>query len=325
LISSPGDNPDESRLRLFYDSKRTQKVTINDQSVTVSLEQASFDFSKMNSNERFTLEDRVMFTCHSPESRAAVVVFLREIVAQRAKSPPRLFSLRWGAEWSRISDVAYRSIESVVLRTGQREALVEDLERFLGQQADYARLGVPWHRGYLFSGIPGTGKSSIAGVLASHFGLDVYFLPLGSVKDDSDLVRIFAGIQPRSMLVLEDVDVLHASRQRENDSGVTMAGLLNCLDGMLSPSGMIVCMTSNHADVLDDAILRPGRVDMRLDFDYLDADQLVRLLKAFMGRVPTLPPLTARITPADVVDVLKRHLEEPLGAVKELAALVCQK
>jgi ATP-dependent 26S proteasome regulatory subunit len=82
---------------------------------------------------------------------------------------------------------------------------------------------------------------------------------------------------------------------------------------------MIVCMTSNHADVLDDAILRPGRVDMRLD---LDADQLRRLLKAFMGRVPMLPPLTAQITPADVVDVLKRHLEEPMAATKELAALI---
>lgn len=81
----------------------------------------------------------------------------------------------------------------------------------------------------------------------------------------------------------------HSTRVRTDESpGVTMDGLLNALDGMLTPHGLITCMTTNHAEVLDPALVRPGRVDLAMEFGYLDADQLRRLLKAFMGRVPDL-------------------------------------
>lgn len=311
----------EGSLRLFYDGSRTQKVELDGHQVTVSLERP--DWEKMTEFSRDRFVDQIIFTAQSVDGRNAVVAFLQSMVANRAKRTPRFYSLTRWSDWMHMSDIPARPLSTVVLADGQVDRLTEDIARFLGEESDYARLGIPWHRGYLFSGLPGTGKSSIAGALAAHFGLDVYFMSLDSVKDNTTLTSLLAGVSARSMLVLEDIDVAHSTRVRTDESpGVTMDGLLNALDGMLTPHGLITCMTTNHAEVLDPALVRPGRVDLSMEFGYLDADQLRRLLKAFMGRVPTLPPLTAQITPADVVDVLKRHLEEPMAATKELAVLI---
>jgi hypothetical protein len=316
-----GENKSEGFLRLSYDGTRTQKVELDGHPVTVSLERP--DWEKMTEFSRDRFVDRIIFTAGSVDGRNAVVAFLQSVVANRAKRTPRFYALsRWG-EWRHQSDVPMRPLSTVVLAGGQRESLVEDLDRFLGEESDYARMGIPWHRGYLFSGPPGTGKSSIAGSLAAHFALDVYFMALSSVKDDVSLAALLGEVRPRSVIVLEDVDIIHSSRSRTDDSpGVQMDGLLNALDGMLTPHGSIFILTSNHPEVLDEALIRPGRVDLSMEFGYLDADHLHRLLSVFMGTVPSLPALTARITPADVVDVLKRHLGEPQSANEELAALV---
>lgn len=308
-------------LRLFYDGNRTQEVELDGHQVTVSLEHP--DWEKMTEFSRDRFIDRIIFTSSSIDGRDAVVAFLQSVVANRTKRMPRFYSLTRWSDWMHMSDVPARPLSTVVLADGQVERLTEDLARFLGEESDYGRFGVPWHRGYLFSGLPGTGKSSIAGALAAHFGLDVYFMSLGSVKDNTTLASLLAGVSARSMLVLEDIDIAHSSHSRTDDAaGVTLDWLLNALDGMLTPHGLITCMTTNYAEVLDPALVRPGRVDLSMEFGHMDADQLRRLLFAFMGRLPTLPPLTAKITPADVVDVLKRHLEEPMTATKELAALV---
>ena len=55
--------------------------------------------------------------------------------------------------------LAYRS---VILKSGEKEHLMQDLERFRTSRARYLQLGVPYHRGYLLYGPPGTGKTSLS-------------------------------------------------------------------------------------------------------------------------------------------------------------------
>jgi mitochondrial chaperone BCS1 len=66
----------------------------------------------------------------------------------------------------------------VILQPEEREHLVQDIENFRKSKRRYARLGVPYHRGYLFYGPPGTGKTSLVSALAANFGLAIYAINL---------------------------------------------------------------------------------------------------------------------------------------------------
>lgn len=133
-------------------------------------------------------------------------------------------------------------------------------------------------QGYLFYGPPGTGKSSLSTALAGEFGLDLYEVKIPSVASDADLEQMFQEIPPQCIVLLEDIDaVWTADRsefpEREDRSGsgsrtpssnCTLSGLLNVLDGVGSQEGRIVIMTTNKPERLDSALVRPGRVDMKV-------------------------------------------------------------
>lgn len=133
--------------------------------------------------------------------------------------------------------------------------------------------------GYLFYGPPGTGKSSLSSALAGEFGLDLYQVKLPSVGSDASLEQMFQEIPPQCIVLLEDIDAVWTDRDREvperddrtsgSGSGMpssrcTLSGLLNVLDGVGSQEGRIVIMTTNKPDRLDSALVRPGRVDMKI-------------------------------------------------------------
>jgi AAA+ superfamily predicted ATPase len=89
-------------------------------------------------------------------------------------------------------------------------------------------------------------------------------------------------IQPRSVLLLEDVDVYHAATDRDEEDGkVSVAAMLNALDGVWTPHGLITMMTTNNRDRLDAALVRAGRIDVDEEFTPLDRGQAARLLEQF--------------------------------------------
>jgi chaperone BCS1 len=204
----------------------------------------------------------------------------------------------------------------VVLREGQMETLVGDLGEFLGREADYVRRGLPWHRGYLLQGPPGTGKTSLTKALAHEFGLDLWYAPLGDLSKDTNLLALLSEVRPRSMLLLEDIDIYHAATTREAEADrVTLSGLLNALDGVSTPHGLITVLTSNEPKVLDDALVRPGRIDRVEDIDYVTQEQAGRLFAYFYQRPPRGGwVVDAQTSTADLTELFKRHMDDPDGA-----------
>ena len=86
------------------------------------------------------------------------------------------------------------------------------------------------------------------------------------------------------MLLLEDIDVFHAMTERSDDEpGATLATMLNALDGIWTPHGLITVMTTNKKEELDEAVIREGRVDVDEEFTVLDRDQAERLASYFAG------------------------------------------
>ena len=118
-------------------------------------------------------------------------------------------------EWTRARLGNNRKLDSVVLKAGQKEAIVGDLERFFASRERYETLGIPWRRGYLLYGPPGTGKTSLVTALASELALNVCVLSLASPNvTDEKIGNLLASVPRRSIILIEDVDAFFQQRAK---------------------------------------------------------------------------------------------------------------
>jgi chaperone BCS1 len=157
--------------------------------------------------------------------------------------------------------------------------LLADVQTHLAAKQIYLDLGIPYRRGYLLAGPPGTGKSTLIVAVASHFKLPIYSVPLrGAEMTAERLSQLLSNCRKPSLIALEDVDCLHAatSRKSKSSEGLSMADLLNVLDGMGASEDRLLFMTSNHPEALDAALTRAGRVDRKFYIDYARDEELSR-------------------------------------------------
>ncbi len=227
--------------------------------------------------------------------------FVNDIVDCHRRNATGISSLFvYDEYWDRVKGYAPRSLESVVLKPNEKEELVHDIDEFKKGKARYRHLGVPYHRGYLLYGPPGTGKTSLVSALAARFKMSIYLVNLTEFNDKS-LVSAIKDIPPNSVIVFEDIDCVKTGRARlDGDEqarkqfgkpaekpdpteqfGVTLSGLLNALDGFNAPEDVLFVMTTNNVEALDEALLRPGRIDYRLYMGQACEEQKTELYRRF--------------------------------------------
>lgn len=195
----------------------------------------------------------------------------------------------WGAEWRLFGRPRRkRPLDSVVLDEGVKERIVNDVKDFLGSGRWYYDRGIPYRRGYLLYGPPGSGKSSFIQALAGELDYDIAILNLSErgLTDDR-LNHLLTIIPNRTLVLLEDVDAAFSNRRVQTDddgyrgANVTFSGLLNALDGVASAEERIIFLTTNHVDRLDAALVRPGRVDMTVRLGEATRYQIAALWDRF--------------------------------------------
>jgi len=188
--------------------------------------------------------------------------------------------------WMMRSLVRARSIDSVVLPADPKERLLADLHEFLGPDTKqwYRDHGIPHKRGYLFHGVPGSGKTSLIQAIAGHFEYNVCYIHLTHPHLTDDSLRAAVNQAPkRSLLVIEDVDAIFG-RDREKllkDSPLTFSGLLNSLDGVGKAEGQIFILTTNHRERLNPALIRNGRADVHVEFTHASDEQIAGMFTRF--------------------------------------------
>ncbi|GAA5893363.1 hypothetical protein JCM6882_008014 [Rhodosporidiobolus microsporus] len=191
-------------------------------------------------------------------------------LAQQAQVGRTVIYTAWGAEWRPFGRPREkRLLESVVLDEGVKERVVDDVKAFMGRGRWYSERGIPYRRGYLLHGPPGSGKSSFIQALAGSLDYNICVLNLSErgLTDDK-LNHLLANAPERSIVLLEDIDAAFSKRQQTGEAGfnsnVTFSGLLNALDGVASSTSQrILFLTTNHLEKLDPALIRPGRVDLK--------------------------------------------------------------
>lgn len=321
IFDDDGPTPPATKVRVntSYDGSIEQEIVIAGYTVKVSTNKPETEAKNSNGKQQQQARyaDRVIvFTCPSPEAKNAVLHEL-ESQAQKLKDiQPGLFTSRWGG-FERVSDLPKRTRESVVLKEGQMEEIMGYLQRFKANEAVYRKIGVPFRTGILLYGAPGSGKSSTAAVIANELRMNLYYISLKGM-DDETLLSCSSRIPANSVVVLEDIDVCRAVKDREATDGipesvgeVSMSAVLNVLDGFQSPPGVVFVMTTNRIEVLDDAILRPGRMDLKSEIGYLDTHQLRGVIQYFTGSIPEyVPSITEadEVSSAEIVKIVRDHI-----------------
>ncbi|OBZ70965.1 putative mitochondrial chaperone BCS1-B [Grifola frondosa] len=214
-----------------------------------------------------------------------------------------------------------RPMSSIVLNPGVKEMLLSDTKDFLKSEKWYADRGIPFRRGYLLHGVPGSGKSSLIHAIAGELMLDIYVVSLSSSWiSDSTLTTLMGRVPARCIVLLEDLDAAftRSTSRDQNSTGnpdgsknnnadekestvepsprnrrtnksehlsdvntLSLSGLLNALDGVAASEGRLLFATTNHLERLDPALSRPGRMDVWIEFKNASKWQAELLFRNF--------------------------------------------
>lgn len=267
----------------------------------------------------------IMMIGRSQETARKLLEEAYDAYALTVRKRSRIFYTAYN-EWIAQGFVRQRTLESVVLNEGVKTHLLADVQAFLASEAWYHSMGIPYRRGYLFHGTPGSGKSSLVAALAGHLGFHLYVVNLPSLVSDSSLVELLHQVSvPRAVILFEDIDVARAAQERgkeetEDKDKVSIAGLLNALDGVASRDGYITVLTTNRRTLLDPALTRPGRIDLELELGWASAHQAVALYERFYGHdqaqrhAPTLVAhFPDEMSMATLQEHFLRHRSDPQG------------
>ena len=198
--------------------------------------------------------------------------------------------------------------------TEAKEELLEIVE-FLKNPEKYSRLGCQIPKGVLLQGPPGTGKTLLAKAIAGE--ASVAFFSLGG----SDFVEMFAGVgasrvrelfaeakkHPPCLIFIDEIDAIGGRRASGQSTGAsdernqTLNALLVEMDGFDTRDTVILIAATNRPDILDPALLRPGRFDRRITLSLPDVRGRLKILEVHAQKIVTAPaidlPTVARSIP----------------------------
>ncbi|XP_054825798.1 AAA-ATPase At5g17760-like isoform X3 [Prosopis cineraria] len=124
-----------------------------------------------------------------------------------------------GVKWDSVNLEHPSTFETLAMEPELKNAVIEDLNRFVKRKEFYKRVGRAWKRGYLLYGPPGTGKSSLIAAMANYLKFDIYDLQLENIARDSDLRKLLLATANRSILVIEDIDCSVDLPERRHGEG----------------------------------------------------------------------------------------------------------
>lgn len=221
---------------------------------------------------------------------------------------------------TRFSDVA-----------ANEEALesMRDLLAFIQTPEKFASLGARIPRGVLLHGMPGTGKTLLARALAGEAGVPFFAV------NGADFVEMYVGVGAsrvrslfqkarkagRAVIFFDEIDAIGKKRTNQNDEREqTLNALLSEMSGFRERDGIVVLAATNRIDTLDDALLRPGRFDRRIEVPLPGPEERLKILEVHARNKPMGDDVCLREVAADTSLFSGARLESMLNEAAILAA-----
>ena len=222
-----------------------------------------------------------------------------------------------------------------------KESLVEVVD-FLHNPGKYSKIGARLPKGALLVGPPGTGKTLLAKAVAGEAKVPFYSLT------GSDFIELYVGVgasrvrdlfkeatkNAPCIIFIDEIDAIGRSRDSKYGGGneereQTLNQLLSEMDGFDSSKGVLILGATNRPEILDKALLRPGRFDRRIIVDKPDLKGRVEILKVHakdvkMDETVDLDAIALATSGAVGSDLANMINEAAINAVKEGREYVCQ-
>jgi len=249
----------------------------------------------------------------------------------------------WNPEEIGLEDVvAKKSLDTLYINNTAQE-FIDDVNNWIEHREWHIEKDIPWKRGYLLYGRPGTGKTCIVRALGQDLDLPIYAFDLGSLTNE-ELFNHWINMDEDTpcIALFEDIDTVFKGREnisRGNAAeSVTFDIFLQCLDGIKECSGLLVFLTTNNIESVDLALgageeaiktgvsSRPGRIDRLYDFGLLDETGKDFLARRFLEDEEAIQEVIS--TSGDMTPVQFRELcrskvawdNNPLGDRADLNA-----
>ena len=198
-----------------------------------------------------------------------------------------------------MKDMGTKVMFKDVAGVDEAKAEVMEFVQFLKDPSRFTRVGAKIPKGALLVGPPGTGKTLLAKAVAGEAGKPFYSM------SGSDFIEMFVGVGPSRVrdlfqqardnapciIFIDEIDAVARARGKGNMAGGnderenTLNQLLVEMDGFSSTEGVVVLAGTNRVDILDKAILRPGRFDRQITVDKPDIAGRKEIFKVHMKKV----------------------------------------
>jgi chaperone BCS1 len=236
------------------------------------------------------------------------------------------------SEWNTYSRIPVRRLHTVYMDERVKQRIMDDITAFLNSEAEYDAFGIPYKKTYLLTGVPGSGKTSLIKALCNEIHYNLGIMSISRDMDNATIQGSFRNLDPKTVLLLEDIDCLFEKRTSVETSSFTFSNLLNILDGVLFKHGLIVFITTNHPEKLDPALLRQGRTDLIVELNYPSKTEIEKLFRDMLGgKHYTTPEAIAdafktfyatikekQLPMSAIVNFLFRHRDKHMDNIKEL-------
>lgn len=197
--------------------------------------------------------------------------------------------------WYKLQPVEKRPLSTIYLPREQKELLVNTINRFFADKALYRKLGCPWNLKILLYGESGTGKSSIARMIATEWHRNLYdvtggknsiFLAEAIECTDNSAVQ-FPLFSIQDMDRISTINEVNVHSGDDSEKSVEAAlrqndahrKLLNALDGVVGGEGKIVVCTANDISKFSPTLLRDGRFDLKMHIGYINEEVFADYVK----------------------------------------------
>lgn len=218
---------------------------------------------------------------------------LDKIISGRNGDTLRMYTIHGdSSEKSNISfrslyqDMEDRDMSTIFMEDGVIEKITSHIDKFLANQDLYKGRGIIYKTGILLYGEPGTGKTSLIKALATKYHRDLILVDMSTFEHIGLETFVHSiNIDDRKYIIaLEDIDCVIANRENKDidkDEKKIVNKLLQFLDSNSSPNDVIFIASTNHIELLDEALLREGRFDIRAEINGIHEQKAIEMCKSF--------------------------------------------